>query len=75
MDSLVVCLKEAWSVAPIITGLPVQAVLRVIGILFTPELAKCLADDRVRDETGGTGLLIRYLTIEQYRLGERLQLD
>jgi len=38
-------------------------------------MAKCLAADRVQDETGGSCLLIRYLTIEQYRLGERLQLD
>ncbi|MBP1126782.1 MULTISPECIES: hypothetical protein [Pseudomonas] len=75
MDSLVVCLKEAWNVAPIITGLPLEALLRVIGNLFVPEVAKRLAAGRVRDETASAGLLIRYLTIEQYRSGERLQLD
>jgi len=38
-------------------------------------MAKCLAADRIQDETGGRYLLKRYLTIEQCRLSERLQLD
>jgi len=62
-------------VPTIITGLPVEAVLRVVGILFVPSMAKCLAADRVREETGQRCLLKRYLTNEQCRLGERLQLD
>jgi hypothetical protein len=49
-----------------------MAVLWVVGIFFVKD-GSCLAAERVRDETGAG--LKRYLTIEQYRLSERLQLD
>jgi hypothetical protein len=53
MDSLVICLiKRHGSVPAIITGLPVEAVLRVVGIFICAKLAKCLAVERVREETG-----------------------
>jgi hypothetical protein len=35
-----------------IAGLPVEAVLRVVGIFFVERMAKCLAAERVREETG-----------------------
>lgn len=59
----------------IITGLSADAMLWVGGNFFVQRMAKCLAADRIQDETGNRYLLKRYLTIEQYRLGERLQLD
>ncbi|PQZ94247.1 hypothetical protein CQ048_04130 [Pseudomonas trivialis] len=59
----------------IITGLPLEAVLWVVGIFICAKVAKCLAVDRVPDETGDRGILKRYLTIEQCRSSERLQLD
>ncbi|AUZ48782.1 hypothetical protein BOP93_25325 [Pseudomonas orientalis] len=60
---------------PIITGLLADAMLWVDGNLFVQRMAKCLAADRIQDETGNRTLLKRYLTIEHYRLSERLQLD